>query len=154
MRERWLPVGVLAGLLFAINVIARLVTRFGFDGETEAADRVSFGMFVLIGAVLAGVALVWGRRRPVAAWGGDVAVAVLVAMALTILVGPFVSGSHPFADGAAEFFAQVGFYAVTATVGALLGHLVLTALGRDHRSQALKRYAERRQARPRRVVRR
>jgi hypothetical protein len=154
MRERWLPVGVLAGLLFAVNVIARLVIRFGFDGDTAATDRVSLGMFLVIGAVLAGVAFSWGRRHPVARWGGDVAVAVLVAMALTIFVGPFLSGDLPFTDGAGAFFAQIGLYALTAGAGTLLGYLVLTALGRDHRSQALKRYAERRQAKPRGVVRR
>ena len=31
MRERWLPVGVLAVGLFAINVAARLVARLWFD---------------------------------------------------------------------------------------------------------------------------
>jgi len=154
MRGRWLPVGVLAGVLFAVNVIARLVTRLGFDGDQEAADRVSLVMFAVLAVILAGVAFVQGRRRPVAAWGADAAVAVLAAMVLTIFVGPFISGDQPFTNGPSEFFAQIGFYVVATGVGALLGHLVLTALGRDHRSLALKRYAESRQSRPRRVVRR
>lgn len=154
MKERWLPVGVLAGALFLVNVIARLVARFGFDGETDIQDRVSLGMFAVIGLILAVVAFVRGRRYPAGRWGGDVAAAVLVAMTLTIFVGPFVSGSHPFADGAGEFFSQIWLYAGFTAGGTLVGYLVLTALGLDYRSQSLKRYAETRQAKPRRVVRR
>lgn len=154
MRDRWLPVGLLAGVLFAVNVVARLVIRLAFDGDVETTDRVSLGMFAVIGLILAAVAFVWGRDRPAGRWGPDVAVAVLAAMLLTILVGPFLNGSHPFADGAGAFFAQIWLYLAATGVGTLLGYLVLTALGRDHRSQQLKRYAEIKSAKPRRVVRR
>ena len=53
MSERWRGTAVLAVALFAVNVVARLVTRFGFDGDDTAADRVSLGMFMVIGLVLA-----------------------------------------------------------------------------------------------------
>ncbi|GAB3143399.1 hypothetical protein GCM10027290_19640 [Micromonospora sonneratiae] len=154
MKDRWLPVGVLAGALFAVNVVARLIARLGFDGDVEAADRLSLGMFAVIGLTLATIAFLWGRNRPVARWGSDVAGAVLIAMALTVFVGPFISGSYPFADGAGEFFAQIWLYAGFTAGGALIGFLLLTALGRDYRSQSLKRYAESRQSKPRKVVRR
>jgi hypothetical protein len=154
MRDRWLPVGVLAGLLFAVNVIARLVARFAFNGDAEVQDRLSLAMFALIGLILAVVAFLWGRRYPAGKWGSDVGAAVLVAMALTVFVGPFISGSYPFANGAGEFFSQIWLYAGFTGAGALVGYLVLTALGLDHRSQSLKRYAETREAKPRRVVRR
>ena len=154
MTARWLPVGVLAGALFAINVVARLVTRFGFDNDTEISDRVSLGMFAVIGITLAVLAFLWGRSRPVAEWGARMAAAVLVAMALTIFVGPFINGKEPFANGAGDFFAQIWVYAGFALGGALVGFLVLAALGLDHRSQSLKRFAEIKQAKPRRVVRR
>ncbi|WP_326562640.1 hypothetical protein [Micromonospora sp. NBC_01796] len=154
MKDRWLPVGVLAAVLFLINVVARLVIRIGFDNDAETSDRLSLGMFALIGLILATIAFVRGRRQPAARWGGDVAVAVLSAMALTVIVGPFVSGSYPFANGAGEFFSQIWLYAGFAGAGTLLGFLVLTALGLDYRSQSLKRYAETKLAKPRRVVRR
>lgn len=154
MRGRWLPVGVLAGVLFAVNVIARLVVRLGFGGDAEVQDRVSLGMFAAIGLILAVVAFVWGRRHPVGRWGADVAAGVLAGMTLTIFIGPFISGSHPFANGAGEFFSQIWLYAGFAGTGTLVGFLVLTALGLDHRSQSLKRYAEIKRAKPRRVVRR
>ncbi|MCL7460030.1 hypothetical protein AB0I85_00960 [Micromonospora echinofusca] len=154
MSERWRGTAVLAVALFAVNVVARLVTRFGFDGDDTAADRVSLGMFMVIGLVLAAVAFVWGRRRPVAAWGADLAAAVGVALLLTVLVGPLLVGDNPFGGGAGTFFAQIWLYLAAAGVGVLLGYLLLTALGLDHRSQSLKRYAELRATKPRRVVRR
>jgi hypothetical protein len=154
MKNRWLPVGVLAGVLFLINVFARLITRIWFHDNGEASDRLSLIMFAVIGLILATVAFVVGRRQPVDRWGGNVAAAVLAAMVLTIFVGPFISGNQPFADGAGGFFAQIWFYAGFAGAGTLLGYLVLTALGLDYRSQSLKRYAETKLAKPHRVVRR
>ncbi|MFG2012657.1 hypothetical protein ACGFNF_26685 [Micromonospora sp. NPDC048868] len=155
MSERWRAIGVLAVALFAVNVVARLITRFGFDGDdTAAADRVSLGMFVVIGLALAAVAFVWGRRRPVSAWGADLAAAVGIALLLTVLVGPLLVGDNPFGGGAGTFFAQIWLYLAAAGVGVLLGYLLLTALGLDYRSQSLKRYAELRATKPRRVVRR
>jgi hypothetical protein len=147
-------VGVLAGVLFAVNVIARLAIRLADGSDSPLAERASLGMFVVIGLILAVEAFRRGRREPVGAWGADVGLAVLVAMLLTVLVGPFVSGSAPFADGAGEFFAQIWLYLAAAGAGTLLGYLLLTALGRDHRSETLRRYAESSRARPRRVVRR
>lgn len=154
MRDRWRPVVVLATVLFAVNVVARLTARFGYDGETEVADRISLGMFVVIGVILASVAFVWGRRHPAAQWIGDMSLVVLIAMVLTVFVGPFISGSHPFADGAGAFFSQIWLYAAFTGGGALVGYLLVTALGWDYRSQWLRRYAQTRQAKPRRVVRR
>ncbi|MEU4676724.1 hypothetical protein [Micromonospora sp. NPDC023737] len=154
MDRRWRDIGVLAGVLFAINVVARLIIHFGFDGDDTVADRVSLGMFVLIGVILAAVAFVWARRRPLGDWAADVAGAVLVAMVLTVLVGPLLVGDSPFAGGAGTFFAQIWLYLGATLVGTLVGYLVATALGLDHRSQSLKRYTELKAAKPPKVVRR
>ncbi|SCE94024.1 hypothetical protein GA0070607_3455 [Micromonospora coriariae] len=154
MDGRWRDVGVLAGGLFAVNVVARLIIRFGFDGDDTAADRVSLAMFAVIGLILAVVAFRWARRRPLADWAADMALAVLAAMALTVLIGPLLVGHNPFAGGAGTFFAQIWLYLLATGAGVLVGYLVLTALGRDYRSQQLKRYAEVKAAKPRRVVRR
>ncbi|WP_341717516.1 hypothetical protein QQG74_27150 [Micromonospora sp. FIMYZ51] len=154
MGQRWRPLAVLAIALFAVNVIARLVIRFGFDGDEMAADRVTLGMFAVIALILAGVAFGWGQRRPLAQWGAEAAGAIGIALALTMLVGPLLVGQSPFAVGSATFFWQVVLYLVAATAGTALGYLLLTTLGRDHRSQSLKRYAESTVAKPRRIVRR
>ncbi|GIG85828.1 hypothetical protein [Plantactinospora endophytica] len=154
MKERWLPVGVLAGVLFGINVVARLVARLGFGDDTEMQDRISLGMFAAIGVVLAVLAFIRGQRRPLPDWGGEMALAVVIGMVLTIFVGPFISGSQPFASGAGAFFSQIWLYAGFTLGGVLVGYLLLTAFGRDYRSRSLQRYAEAKQAKPRRVVRR
>ena len=154
MRQRWVPIAVLAAVLFGVNVVTRLVVRMAYDGDATAEGRASLVMFVVIGLILAVVAFVRARREPVGRWAGDLAAAVLPAMLLTILVGPFISGSTPFANGAGEFFSQVWLYAGFTLGGALLGYLVVTTFGQDYRSQQLKRFAEARLAKPRRVVRR
>ncbi|ROT32193.1 hypothetical protein [Micromonospora sp. HM5-17] len=154
MKERWRSVGVLAGVLFGINVVARLVSRFAFGEDTEMQDRLSLAMFAVIGLILATLAFVRGRRRPLPDWAGEMALSVLIAMLLTILVGPFISGSQPFAAGAGAFFSQVWLYAGFTAGGAILGYLLLTAFGLDYRSQSLKRFAEAKQSKPRRPVRR
>ncbi|MGC5021479.1 hypothetical protein [Micromonospora sp. DT47] len=154
MKDRWRAIGVLAGALFAVNVVARVIIEFGFDGNDTAADRVSLAMFVVIGLILAAVVFVQGRSRPVGRWGADVGAAVAVALLLTVLVGPLLVGNNPFGGGAGLFFAQIWLYLAAAAAGVAIGYLVLTALGLDHRSQLLKRYAEIKAAKPRRVVRR
>ncbi len=154
MRQRWAPIAALAVGLFVINVVARLVTRFGFDGDGNAENRVSVAMFAAIGLVLAVVTFHRAQRKRPGAWLPEVAAAAVGGMLLTVLIGPFVSGDMPLTGGAGTFFSQIWLYAGFAIVGTLLGYWVATALGRDHRSRTLSAYARARTTRPRRVVRR
>jgi len=154
MRERWLPVGGLAVGLFAINVAARLIARLWFNGDAAAADRITLVMLLAVGLTSLVAAALWSRRVPLGRWSADLAAASLVGLLLAIFVGPFISGTTPFADGAGEFFKQVWQWAGFSGVGAALGFMIMTALGRDYRSQSLKRFAEAKLAKPRRVVRR
>ncbi|MFI0792293.1 hypothetical protein ACH4OY_06270 [Micromonospora rubida] len=154
MKDRWGPAWVLAAALFVVNVIARVVIKLGLDGDDAAADRVSLAMFLVIGAILAVLAFRWGQDRPVARWAGDVAVAVGIAVLLTVLVGPLLVGQNPFGGDVGTLLAQAGLYLLAAAAGVLVGFLTLTALGRDHRSRMLKRYAEIKAAKPHRPVRR
>jgi hypothetical protein len=154
MRQRWLPVGVIALVLFAINVATRLTLRIGWNGDAQAESRASFILFGAIALLLGVVAFVWSRRHPVGRWVADLSAAAGLGMLLTILIGPFVSGGTPFDSGAGDFFLQVWLYAGCAGGGMLLGFLLATTLGLDYRSQGLKRFAESKLAKPRRVVRR
>ena len=154
MKERWLPVALLAAGLFGINVVARLVARLGFNGDLAAADRITLLMLLAVGVVALVTAAVWSKRRPVGDWLTDLTLANLVGLALAILVGPFISGTTPFANGAGEFFKQIWQWAGFAGGGAALGYMIVTALGLDYRSQSLKRFAEAKLSKPRRVVRR
>lgn len=154
MRQRWLRIGVLAGALFAINVAARLVARLAYHSDDDKQTAVGLVSMVVIGLVFAGLAFVWGRDRPFGVLVADLAGAAVIGCAFTIFVGPFISGEGPFSDGAGVFFGQIWQYGGFTIGGTLVGFLILTALGLDHRSQTLKRIAETRLAKPRRVVRR
>ena len=154
MRQRWAPIAALAVGLFAINVIARLVTRLGFDGDETAENRVSLAMFTVIGLVLAAATFVRAQQKHPSRWLPEIAAAAIAGMLLTVLVGPFISGDTPFSGGAGNFFSQIWLYGGFAIVGSLLGYWIATALGRDYRSRTLSAYARARAGRPRRVVRR
>jgi hypothetical protein len=154
MRERWQPVGILAAVLFAINAIVRLIVwQFGpkSDSKQIALGLVGLGLVAL---VMAGAGWRWGRRYPMSRVTPDLCVAIAVACLLTVLVGPFFGGTRPFKEGAGLFFAEIWHYLAFAGGGAVLGLLVLMALGKDYRAEALKRYASTRAAKPRKVVRR
>jgi hypothetical protein len=84
----------------------------------------------------------------------DLSGGALVGCLFSVLVGPFISGGTPFANGPGFFFSTIWLYGGVAIGSSLLALLVLTALGQDHRSRALKRFAETQRARPRRPVRR
>ena len=154
MRDRWQPVGILAGILFAINAVVRLIVwQFApkNDSKQIALGFVGLGLVAL---VMAGAGWRWGRRYPMSRVTPDLSAAVAVACLLTVLVGPFFGGTRPFKEGAGLFFVEIWHYLAFAGGGALLGLLVLMALGKDYRAEALKRYTKARAARPRRVVRR
>ena len=154
MRDRWQPVGILAGVLFAINVVCRFIVWQlvpKSDSKQIALGLIALG---LIAAIMVWAGYRWAVRYPSARLAGDLAAAVAVACALTVLVGPFAGGSVPFKEGAGFFFAEIWQYLAFAGGGTILGMLVAIALGRDYRSKALKRYTELKLAKPRRVVRR
>jgi hypothetical protein len=154
VKQRWVPIALLAVGLFAINVIARLIIRFGWRDSDAAGSRVSIVMFAVIGVALAVVTFLRCQQRRPSQWLPEIAAGAVGGMLLTILVGPFVSGDGPFESGAGNFFSQVWLYGGFAIVGTLLGYWIATALGRDYRSRSLTAYTRTRQAKPRRVVRR
>lgn len=149
MKERWLPVGVIAGVLFVINVIARWVAKGIDDPDTEAtAGFIALGA---IGLVFFAMALYWGRTRPWSRVAADLGFAAIAGCLLSILIGPLVAGEGPFAHGAGEFFKQVWFYGAIFAVGTGLGMAALMAFAADYRARQLKAFAERAKAHPRRV---
>lgn len=154
MWQRWRQILFLAGVLSAIALVARLVTRFyvGDDeGRQEVLGWVGYGAVAL---TLAVTAFVWARRRPMGQVALDLAGAALLGCLFSVLVGPFISGGNPFANGAGFFFDTIWLYAGIAIGAALLGLLAVTALGQDYRSKALKRFAESERGKPRRLARR
>ena len=154
-QQRWFPIAALAVALFAINVVARLVIRFGFPDDDAAQSRASLAMFACVGLTLAVWTFRSAQRRPPIEWlVPDLILGASGGMLLTVLVGPFVSGGEPFGSGAGDFFSQVWLYAGFAIVGTLLGYWTAVLAGRDYRSRSLRAYERQRQARPRKIVRR
>lgn len=154
MRDRWQPVGILAGILFVINVACRfivwqLVSKS--DSKQIALGLIGLG---LIAAVMIWAGYRWAVRYPTSRVSADLGATIAVACLATVLIGPFAGGSVPFREGAGFFFGEIWQYLAFAGGGAIVGALVAIALGRDYRSVALKRYTQLSAAKPRRVVRR
>jgi hypothetical protein len=154
MRERWLRIGLLAGALFVINVAARLVTRLAYHNDDDRQTTVGLVSLAVIGVAFAVMVFIWGRDRSIGVVVADLAGAALIGCALTIFVGPFISGEGPFSDGAGVFFGQIWQYAGFAGGGTLIGYLLLIALGLDYKSKMLARIAQTRLSKPRRPIRR
>ncbi len=154
MKQQWLRIGVLAGALFAINVVGRLVVRFGgVDdiGTQQTLTLLAYGVIAVVMAILAGW---WVRMRPTSRVIGELAAAVVAAGVLILGVGPFLSGTTPAAVGAGDTFNAAWQYAGFAAGGTALGLMIITALGKDYTSRSLARDAEITRAKPRRPVRR
>src|SRR5215510_6596263 len=88
VRERWLPVGLLAAGLFATNLIARVVVRLTGSKSDTSQTRIGFIAIIVVSVVMIGAAYWWARRNPMPRVLADLAVAVAVACLLSVLVGP------------------------------------------------------------------
>lgn len=154
MRQRWLRIGILAGVLFAINVVGRLVVRLGSVDSIDSQERVTLLTYAVTAVVMAAVAGWWVRLRPMGVVVADLAGGAVGALVLILLAGPFVSGTSPAEVGAGDSFEAAWQYAGFAGGGALVGLLLLIMVGKDYKSQSLKRFAEAKLTKPRRPVRR
>jgi hypothetical protein len=154
MKERWRPVLLLAGGLFLVNVIARLVVRIA--AGSDDAKQVTIGLWALIavGVVLIPIAYWWSTRYLLPRVVADLLIAILLACVLAVLVGPLVSGTSPFSDGVGLVFRQFFYFVAVSAGGVVFGMLAVMTVGKDYKSQAWKRYAERVNAKPRKIVRR
>ncbi|MFG2037361.1 hypothetical protein [Dactylosporangium sp. NPDC048998] len=154
MKERLLPIGLVAGGLFLVNVVARLVVRFG--AGSDDAKQITIGLWALcaVGAVMIPVAFWYGRKYQMILVIGELGLAVVVACLLAVLVGPFVSGVGPFSNGVGLVFRQFFYFVGLSAIGAVVGLLLLMTTGLDYRSQSWKRYIERSGTKPRKIVRR
>jgi hypothetical protein len=154
VKQRWLPVGVLAGALFVTNVLARWAVKLFTAHDDKNTTRIGLVALVTVAVVMAVAAYRWARRHPMPRVIGDLALGALGGCVLSLVVAPFLVGTTPVKDGADFFIGQVWRYLALAAGGTLFGLLVVMALGQDYKSQSWKRYAERARSKPRRVVRR
>jgi hypothetical protein len=154
MKERWLPVGVLAGVLFAVNLAGRVAVKLWGHHIDKRESNIGLAVLVAVGLLMIAAAVRWVRRYPTPRVWGDFAFAVGAACLLSVLVGPLLVGEDPFASGWGLFFRQIWWYLGVVLAGGLFGSLIVMTLGQDWKSQAWKRYADQTRSRPRRAARR
>ena len=154
MKERWLPVAVLAGVLFGVNVVARFIVWLVASSNTGRQTAIGLIAAGAIGAVMIVAGYLWARRAATPRVVGELTLALLAGCLFSVIIGPFAGGSAPFKEGGTFFVAEVWHYLALGAGGALFGMLVAMTLGHDLKSQGWKRFAEAQRARPRRVVRR
>jgi len=153
MNQRWKRILIVAGGLFVINAIARFVTwKADFVSENEQL-RVALIATVASALVLAGLAAWAAVRYSFARLLADLGAAAGIAIVATMLIGPFAGGSAPFRGGPELFVYQILLLIGIYAAGIGLGFMAIVALGKDWRSQNLKRYEASYKARPRRPVR-
>ncbi len=151
--RKWRAVGVLAGALFLLNVLARLVAWLFADSD-KGQTRVGVGYAVAVGLVMLYAGFRWAQRQLMPRVVGELTVAIVLGLLFTVLLGPFAGGSAPFVEGGDLVWAEAWHFVLFAGLGAALGVLLAIMLGRDPRTRAYQRYAESTKGRPRRVVRR
>jgi MFS family permease len=154
MKERWLPAGVFAGTLFAVNIVARIVVRLAAGKDDGKQIWIGLVELIAVGIVALVAAALWVRRLPMPRAVGDLVVGVLVGGVLSTVVGPFISGGKALGDGFGYFITQMFYYAAVCGLGALFGALGVMVAGLDYKSQSWKRYATVIQSQPRKVARR
>jgi hypothetical protein len=154
MRGRWLRIGILAVVLLAVTFGGRLIIRIWHEGNIDAEEQIALGALGAVALVMMVAAIWWGRLRPIGVVVADLAGAAVPACTVNVLVGPFVSGTTPAQIGAGDSFNAVWLFAAFAGGGVLIGMLLLIMIGKDYKSQSLKRFAESKLTKPRRPVRR
>jgi hypothetical protein len=154
VKQRWLPVGILAGALFVANVVARWLVKLFTSHDDGKTTAIGLAALILVAVVMAAAAFRWARLHPTPRVLGDLAVGALAGCLLSVLVAPLLVGTTPLRDGADFFINQILYFLAMAAGGTVFGLLVVMALGQDYKSQAWKRYAEQIRSKPRRVVRR
>jgi hypothetical protein len=153
MRDRWLPVGVLALVLFAINAAARLVTKLGHIAKADQQMRIGIIATAAVGVVLIAATVRWAMRYPIGRVVADLGAGAGVACLASVLIGPFLVGAKPFAAGLGFFVGQILLFVALAGVGIFLGFLGVVALGKDWKSKGLRQYEQTYRAKPHRPVR-
>lgn len=155
MKERWLPIGIVTGVLFAVNVIARLVVRVagGSDSSSDKQAWIGAVAILAVGMVVLVAAVRWARLVPLPRVVGELALAAAAGSLLSALIGPFVSSGEPFGGGFGHFLTQLFLYVGVCGFGGLFGVLGVMVAGADYKSQSWKRYAETLKTRPGRPVR-
>jgi hypothetical protein len=154
MKDRTKPLLVIAGAMFVVYAVCQFL--FWLIGKSDRKSTFHLVVVIVELALIAVIAGVAGYRAMVRAPAVEglppLVVAIAIGCAASVVIGPFAGGGYPFGLGAGDFFLQIWLILGAGLLGMGLGALAAMAAGRDHRTRALKRYADAKLARPRRAV--
>src|SRR5262245_18512419 len=153
LRSRWVSIVGLALVLFAVNVAARLVTKYGHFAEDSEQLRTGVIGTSAVGLILVAAAAWWAIRYPFGRVLADLSAAAGIAAALSVTVAPLIAGAKPLVEGLGNFMAQILLFLALAGLGVFLGFVIVVTLGKDWKSRGLRRYEQNYRARPHRTVR-
>ena len=152
MPKRWQRAGLLALAIFLVNGASRFVTwKAGIVEETQQL-RIGLVAVSFVALLLVGAGMWWAVRYPFGRLFADIGAAVGVGALLSLLIGPFLGGSKPFAEGLGAFVGQVLMFLGLAAIGVFVGFMIMVAFGKDWKSRGLRRYEEAHLKRPRKQV--
>ncbi|WP_018351567.1 hypothetical protein [Longispora albida] len=140
MKQRWMPVAAVAGLLFVINAASRLTVKLGEITEISGQDRVAMISFVAVALACAAAGAWWTMRYPMIRLAADLLVAITAGCLLSVFAGPLLTGSQPFSSGLGFLIGQTLQYLAVAGLGTGLGILAVIAFGQDWKAKAWKRH--------------
>jgi hypothetical protein len=157
-QNRWVRVVAVALGIFVINGISRLASRLAepdTDPLVAPVEENSGVVIAVLGALsvvvfLAVIAAVWAVRNPQGRVIADLGAATLVGVLLALLIGPFIGGGTPFAEGLETFVLEFLQFVGLCALGAFIGFVAMVALGRDWKSRGLAAYARKYGKRPQR----
>jgi len=154
LRHRWTPVVLVALALFVINAVGRVVVwAAGLNGDDQMFMASLYSMLAM--ALVSGYAgFRWTRRYESVRVVGEVGFAIIVGGLLTTLVSPLFVGLDPFSGGPSIVLRQLGVCFAICALGAIVGALIVLAMGQDRRARAWKYQEQRLRAKPRRAAKR
>lgn len=143
MSKRWVRVGLLGLAIFVLNGICRFVT-WKFEIVDEA-EQLRLGLIAVgvVALLLVAASIWWAIRYPFGRLFADIGAAVGIGALLSVLIGPFLGGSKPFAGGLDFFVGQLLLFLAVAALGVFVGFVLVVALGKDWKSRGLKNYSDR-----------
>lgn len=153
MNERSKPIAILAAALIVVYCIGSFLSWLTRHHD-NANFYVAVGTLVAIVVTVAVGAYSFIVAHPMSRALADIGFAVVAGCVLSAFIAPFARGTYPFNGGAGDFFLRIWLFLGASILGVIFAALVAMAFGRDYRDQALRRYAETKAAKPRKVVRR
>src|SRR5690606_32150732 len=121
VNKRWLRVGLVALVIFAVNVIARAVTEIGDVTEESTLDLIAYGGLAVVGVVLIVAGAWWAVQYPFVRLFFDLGAASVAFALLSIFIGPLFVGNSPFASGPSYIVGQFLLLVGVALGAVLLG---------------------------------